>query len=181
MDEDNVLMRLVILLVPLSLASIGGGASILAGIERGVVGQYGWFSHEEFLNLFAVSRASPGPGTMLSTLIGWRLEGWTGAIVATLAVYVPSSILCYVVYRTTNLSRERNWYRILRTALAPVGTGLVIAGVINITRISGAGLSGLTMSFAAFFALLMFPRLPLPLMLVLGALISLALFRVSYM
>ncbi|WP_417721076.1 chromate transporter [Salipiger sp.] len=175
MDDDDFLLRLVLLLVPLSLVSFGGGSSILAGIERGAVGQFGWFDHDEFLSLFAVSRASPGPGTMLATLIGWRLQGWPGAVVATLAVYLPSSVLCYGIHRMTARGRDRRWFRILRTGLAPIGTGLIIAGVVNIVRISGAGPLGLAMSTGSFAVLLVWPGLPLPLLLLGGAVVALML------
>lgn len=173
--DTGILLRLVWLMVPLSLISIGGGASILAGIEEGVVFQYGWFDQSEFLDLFAISRASPGPGSMLITLIGWRLAGWIGALVATFAIFLPSSILCYLVYRTTNLSRGRRWFRILRTGLAPIGTGLVIAGVISIMRVSGAGILGLAMAFCTFALLLLWSKLPVPVLLLAGAGVTLAI------
>ena len=78
---------------------------------------------------------------MLGTLIGWKVAGWAGAIVATLALYLPSSLLCYGVLKATNAHRDKKWHRAAREGLAPVGTGLVIAGVIAIFRLSGGGVA----------------------------------------
>ena len=75
-------------------------------------------------------------------MIGWKVAGWAGAIVATLALYLPSSLLCYGVLKATNTHRDKKWHRAAREGLAPVGTGLVIAGVIAIFRLSGGGLFG---------------------------------------
>ena len=44
----------------------------------------------EFADFFALSRAAPGPGSMLVALIGWKIAGLTGALVATAALYLPA-------------------------------------------------------------------------------------------
>src|SRR5215831_7455519 len=82
-DDFRTLLALVLVFVPLSLLSIGGGASLLADMEHQSVGVQGWTTPREFADLFAISRAAPGPGTMLSTLIGWKAGGWAGAVTAT--------------------------------------------------------------------------------------------------
>ena len=94
-DDFRTLLTLVLVFVPLSLLSIGGGASLLADMEHQSVAVHGWTTAREFADLFAISRAAPGPGTMLSALIGWKAAGWTGAVTATIALYLPSSLLVY--------------------------------------------------------------------------------------
>ena len=91
----RVLLALIFVFGPLSLFSIGGGASLLAEIEHQSVAVHHWTTHREFADLFAISRAAPGPGTMLSTLIGWHVAGWPGALAATVALYLPSSLLVF--------------------------------------------------------------------------------------
>ncbi len=164
-DED--LVGLLAVFVPFSLMSIGGGASIIAGIQSDVVGVRGWITAREFVELFAISRAAPGPGTMLATLVGWHIAGWTGAAVASLALFLPSSLLCYAVFRLSNAHRERAWHRAMREGLAPVGTGLIIAGVISLLRLSEAVLLSTALAFGAGVLLLLFPRLS-PIALILG-------------
>jgi chromate transporter len=77
---------------------------------------------------------------MLVTLLGWKVAGWTGALVATLALFVPSSLLCYGVTRMWNHYRGRHWHTALESGLAPIGAGLILAGVFAIFRIAGAGI-----------------------------------------
>jgi len=85
-DEFRTLLALVVVFVPLSLLSIGGGASLLADMEHQSVTVHGWTTPREFADLFAISRVAPGPGTMLAALIGWKVAGWAGAVVATVAL-----------------------------------------------------------------------------------------------
>src|SRR6516162_802962 len=82
-DDFRTLLALVAVFVPLSLLSIGGGASLLADMEHQSVAVRGWTTPREFADLFAISRAAPGPGTMLAALIGWKAAGWAAAIIAT--------------------------------------------------------------------------------------------------
>lgn len=139
MRDDNPLLNLTAVFVPFSLVSIGGGPSIFAGIQHETVDERHWLTAREFVNLFAIARAAPGPGSMLSTLVGWTLDGWAGAIVATLALFVPSSLLCYFVVRIWHKHREKAWRQALEDGLAPVGSGLILAGILAIFRIGGSG------------------------------------------
>jgi chromate transporter len=175
--QDDPLLGLIMVFVPFSLISIGGGASIISGMENQVVTARGWLSSQEFLELFAISRAAPGPGVMLATLVGWKVAGWAGAIIASLALFVPSSLLCYGVFRWTNAHREKRWHRAVREGLAPVGTGLIIAGVISILQLSGGGLSAVLIAFAATAVVIFFPRVPALVIIFIGGLMALAFYQ----
>jgi len=138
--RENPLWSVLIVFVPFSLVSIGGGPSIFAGIQHQSVEVYHWVTARDFVDLFAIARAAPGPGSMLVTLIGWKVAGWTGALVATFALIIPSSLLCYGVARIWSHYRGRYWHTALETGLAPIGAGLILAGVFIIFRIAGSGL-----------------------------------------
>lgn len=137
--KDDPLLALIAVFVPFSLISIGGGPSIIAGIQHQTVDVQHWMSSREFVNFFAISRAAPGPGSMLTTLIGWHVAGWTGALVATLVLFVPSSIICYGVARIWRQHRGKRWHTALEQGLAPVGVGLILAGAVSILTIGHGG------------------------------------------
>jgi chromate transporter len=101
---------------------------------------------------------------MLVTLIGWKVAGWWGALVATLALFVPSSLLCYGVARIWNRHRGKLWHTALEQGLAPIGAGLLLAGVVAIFRVSGAGLAAWVVAIASAAVLAWRPRVH-PLML----------------
>jgi chromate transporter len=137
--KDDLPLTLLAVFVPFSLVSIGGGTSVIAGIQHQAVDVHHWVTAREFVDLFAISRAAPGPGSMLTTLIGWHVWGWSGALIATLALFVPSSLLCYGVALVWRRYRGARWHTALEEGLAPVGIGLVLAGVVSILRLSGGG------------------------------------------
>jgi chromate transporter len=174
-DDIRTLLALVLVFVPLSLLSIGGGASLLADMEHQSVTVQGWTTPGEFADLFAISRAAPGPGTMLSALIGWKAAGWAGALTATIALYLPSSLLVYGGARLWGRWRGSVWHTAVERGLAPIAAGLMLSGGIAVLRISPGGAAVWMAAVAATVLLLLWPRLhPLVLFAAGGALFGLA-------
>lgn len=167
--RSDLPLALAMVFVPFSLVSIGGGTSIIAGIQHQVVDVHHWMTAREFVDAFAISRASPGPGTMLATLVGWHVWGWTGALVATLALFVPSSLLSYGVACVWSRHRGKRWHTALEQGLSPVGSGLIFAGVVELLRISGGGLLSWGVAIASAIALALRPKLHPLLIFTIGA------------
>lgn len=141
-DDGSILWALVLLFAPLSFLSVGGAASVLAPIHNQTVHVHQWLTQLQFVELFAISRAAPGPGAMLVTLIGWKVAGWWGALVATLAMLIPCSIVLFAMTKVWNRYRGTAFHAALERGLAPVGAGLILAGAIAIMRASDAGWVG---------------------------------------
>ena len=141
--RDNPLIALILICAPLSLVAIGGAASIYAPLQQQVVDVQQWLSGKEYLELFAIARVTPGPGSMLTTLIGWRVAGLAGALVATIALYLPCSLLCFAAAHTWKRYRGSHWHTAIETGLRPIAAGLMIAGGVMILRIDGIRPAGL--------------------------------------
>ena len=156
--RDHPLLGLLVVFIPLSLLSIGGGPSILAGIQNAVSSRH-WMSERDFIDLFAIARAAPGPGVLLATLVGWKVAGIPGAIVASLALFVPSSIVYYAIARQWNAHRGKRWHNALELGLAPVAAGLILAGSLVILRASGGDPLLWTIAAASTALLLWVPKL----------------------
>ena len=173
-DDFRSLLALVVVFVPLSLLSIGGGASLLADMEHQSVAVRGWTTPREFADLFAISRTAPGPGTMLAALIGWKAAGWAGAVVATVALYLPSSLLVYGAARLWGRWRGSVWHAAVERGLAPVAAGLLLSGGIAVLRVAPGGPAVWAAAIIATVMLLRWPRLhPLVLFAAGGALFGL--------
>src|SRR5262244_3453671 len=164
-DDIRPLLALALVFAPLSLLSIGGGAALRGEIEHQSVGVHAWTTQREFADLFAISRAAPGPGTMLSTLIGWKVAGLPGALTATVALYLPSSLLVYGAARLWGRWRGSVWHTVVERGLAPIAAGLILAG----------GIAVWAAAIASTALILCWPRLhPLALFAAGGALFGLA-------
>lgn len=149
----HLIVQLIRVFAPLSFVTIGGGASILADVERQSVNVHHWVTPAQFLDLFAISRAAPGPGSLLVALIGFQVGGVAGALAASLAVFVPASILLYLLARLWRHYREATWMHAIERGLAPVAAGLVLAGVLSVLRIAEGGIMAWLVAALAFVAL----------------------------
>ena len=137
---EGRLLLLVGVFAPLSVISIGGGPSVFAEMQRQAVDVHGWMTNRDYVDLFAISRAAPGPGSLIAALIGWKAAGLAGAVVAALALYVPSSILMYAAGRVWHRGGSGRLRVAVEAGLRPVAVGLVFAGAWRVLQADGGGL-----------------------------------------
>jgi chromate transporter len=130
----NLLATLAGIFAQLSLLAFGGGVSILGEMQRQVVAVQHWMSAQDFAALYALAQAAPGPNMLVVTLIGWRVAGLPGALVATASLCAPSSVLTYYTASLWYRFRDAAWRRTLQAALMPVTSGLIMAGAALLAR-----------------------------------------------
>jgi chromate transporter len=133
------LLALILVFSPVSLLSFGGGQATIPEIQHQAVTVHGWLSNEQFADLYAISRAAPGPSTLIVALIGWQVSGFLGAVVATLAVFVPSSIVMFVGSAWWQRNEKSAARKAVEQGLAPVAVGLIFAGAVIVLNSAHAG------------------------------------------
>lgn len=130
----------------LGLLSVGGVQSVLPELQRLVVNVHQWMGGGEFAALVALGQALPGPNALFTILVGYRVAGALGAVVATLAFIVPTSLLTYALSSYAARGSRRRLRAILRTGLAPMTVGLVLAGGYVLAEDGGLGHAGLAIA-----------------------------------
>ncbi len=76
----------------------GGGYVLIPLIEGDAVEQFGWLTHQQFLDGVALGQTTPGPIVTTATFVGYMAASWVGAVVATIAVFLPSFV--FVLFGT---------------------------------------------------------------------------------
>ncbi|SDP38972.1 chromate transporter [Rhodoferax sp. OV413] len=163
---------LLAVFVPLSFLTVGGGQSIVADIHRQAVGVHGWMSDAQFLDLFALSRITPGPGSLLVTLVGWQVAGVGGALAASAAIFLPSSVLVFGLAHVWSRYRTRTLVRAIEAGLAPVAAGMILAASCTVLRAAEGGVWAWSVAALSTLAL-MWTRINPLLLLALGGLLFL--------
>jgi chromate transporter len=67
----------------------GSGLAIVPFLQSGVVDQHHWLTQQQFLDAVAMGLITPGPVVITATFIGYLIGGMTGALVATIAIFIP--------------------------------------------------------------------------------------------
>ena len=159
------LLALFVVFAPLSLLSFGGSNSVIADIAQQSVAIRHWTTAREFADLFALSRGAPAAAAALTALIGWKLAGLVGAVVATVSFYGPAAVLLFVVAKLWNRWKGSPWHAAIERGMAPIAGGLFLSGGIAVLRASPAGPAVWIAAGLATAALLYWPKLhPLPLL-----------------
>ena len=70
----------------------GSGYVLLAFMRNDFVHRLGWLSDRQLLDAIAVGQVTPGPVFTTATFVGYVLAGWTGAVLATVAIFLPSFV-----------------------------------------------------------------------------------------
>ena len=128
------LARLTWTFLWLSLICVGGGLGVVPELQRQVVERFHWVTAREFLDGYTLSQVTPGPGMLVSVFVGYRAHGFLGALLATAAMFLPTSILTALIARHWATIRDRPWALAAERALAPIGIGLMGAGAYTLAR-----------------------------------------------
>ncbi len=122
------MLQIALYFMLLSLVSVGGIPSVMPEMQRLVVDVQGWMSAQEFTQLFAVAQAAPGPNVLVTALIGWKVAGIAGGLLALGAFCAPAATLSYVVGGYWERMRDAPWRVASQRALVPISVGFVLSG-----------------------------------------------------
>jgi chromate transporter len=151
--SDSRLLSLALVFAPLSILSFGGGQAIVPEIQKQAVAVHHWVSDPQFADLFAISRAAPGPSTLIVALIGWQVAGFFGAVAATIGIFLPSSIVVYLVGAWWQRNKKSAIRKAIERGLAPVAVGLIFAGPVTVLSAAHAGVLALVTTATVCVAL----------------------------
>ena len=105
-----------------------GGAYGAIPLIRDVVLSYGWLSDEMLAYMIAVSESTPGPIMVnLATYIGSSQAGLAGALIATLAVVLPSFLIILLVTAILKTAIKNKYVQAVLRGLKPCVIGIVLA------------------------------------------------------
>ena len=110
----------------------GGGNVVLPLLQPAVVGP-GWITNDTFLAGYAAAQAVPGPLFTLSAFLGAAMipepNGWAGALVALVAIFLPSFFLAFVALGTWGVLRSRPAVQAVLRGVNAAVVGVLLAAL----------------------------------------------------
>lgn len=98
MKSKNTLWILFKSMFLLSACTFGGGFVIVSLMNKKFVEELGWLEEDEMLDITAITQSSPGPLPVnASVIIGYRIHGVTGSLVAILGTILPPMIIISLI------------------------------------------------------------------------------------
>jgi chromate transport protein ChrA len=116
-SESGSLVTLAAFFAVTSLFAVGGGNSVIPEMHRYAVDVQHWLSDRQFADSSALAQLTPEPNLIIVTLIGYHVAGIAGAVVATLAMCGPISVLAFIVGRASERLTGAAWHGALTRGL----------------------------------------------------------------
>lgn len=96
--KGKLLLQLFLSTLYISAFTFGGGFVIITFMKRKFVNELHWIDDEEMLDLAALAQSSPGAiAVNAAILVGWRVAGLAGMLVAVLGTILPPMCILTVI------------------------------------------------------------------------------------
>ena len=131
----KLLRQLFCSMFALSACTFGGGFVIVSLMKKKVVEERHWLEEDEMLDITAIAQSAPGPIPVnASVLLGFRLHGIVGALVAVAGTIFPPMVLLSLIAVFYDQFRSNP---IITTALTVMRAGVaavIFDVVINLAK-----------------------------------------------
>jgi chromate transporter len=133
-DSPVSLDRLFLVFLKIGAVLYGGGYVILAFLQNDFVERLGWLSQQQLIDAVSVGQVTPGPVFTTATFIGYVLKGVPGAVVATLAIFLPSFFFVAISHRYIERMRSSVWFSGLLDGVNAAAVGLMSGVTFQLAR-----------------------------------------------
>ena len=129
-DKKKVLRKLFFSTLYLSAFTFGGGYVIVTLMKQKFVDELHWIEEDEMLDLVAIAQSAPGAIAVNGAIVvGYKLAGILGALVAILATIIPPFLVITTISYCYTLIRDNVIVSRVMSGMQ-VGVGAVIASVV---------------------------------------------------
>jgi chromate transporter len=155
------------------LLVFGSGLVIVPFLKTQVVDQYHWLNNRQFLDSVAMGMMSPGPVVITATFVGYLLNGFAGALAATIGIFAGPVL--FTVLATPILLR---YHKHPGVAGFIRGVGVTVVGVlVGTTYLIGKEAIGdwltAVIAIVSLLAITFWKKLPEPVVILAGGIIGL--------
>lgn len=110
------------------------GYVLIPIMQRELVSNLHILTQKEFIDGLALSQLTPGPVTIIAALTGYRLVGVIGALTAIFAMFLPGTILMFLISKSYEKIKNSSFAQKILNTIIPVIIGLLIVTAWQISR-----------------------------------------------
>lgn len=131
-----ILLQLFWEFLKIGLFSVGGGMATLPFLYD-LSDKMGWYTYAQLADMVAVSESTPGPvGINMATYVGYTVGGFGGAVLATLGVLVPGTVIVLIIAGMLARFRGNRYVDAAFYGLRPASTGLIAAAGVSVIGVA---------------------------------------------
>jgi chromate transporter len=130
------LPTLALTFLEIGLVSFGSGYVLLAFLRADFVLGLHWMNDQQLVDAIAIGQATPGPVFTTATFLGYLFAGLPGALVATVAIFLPGFVLVPFLDRIVAAVERRPLAQGFVDGANAAAVGLICAVTLQLARAS---------------------------------------------
>jgi chromate transporter len=135
--EKTTVLDIFLEFLIIGATSFGG---VVPYLRNSLMSKRHWVDDKEFVELLSISQSLPGlNATNMAILLGDRLRGWMGAVVAILGVCLPGAAIMLGVGIMYRIHGDHNFVTAVLKGVAAAAAGLLLSTVIQLGKKSLSG------------------------------------------
>jgi len=154
LDQRLGLMSLIFLKV--GVLAFGGGYAMIPLLQWEMVDHLGWLSLRQFLDGILLGFVTPGPIIITATFIGFWIKGLAGAVVGTVAIFLPPILMIIFLTPLYQRLKEGRGMRLAIQGILSALVGMLVLVTLQLGRASLVDLPSWAIMAGAAVALIAF-------------------------
>jgi len=118
----------------MSLTLFGGGYVIVPAMQAVIVDGFHWLTVKEFSDAIAMGQITPGPVIITATFIGYRVAGFLGALVSTLAIFFPPGFVMILLSGFLKKIKDSNLIISIFKGMRPAIIGMIFSAAYTVGK-----------------------------------------------
>jgi chromate transporter len=127
-----LVLQVFLTFLRIGLISFGGVVGVLPVLEKMVVVDHAWLTHDAFYESYVLAQFVPGPNVALCPLIGYRIAGWPGFAAGFAGIYTPPLAIMGVTFALYRRYRGHPAVKRAERSLRPLVLGLLASSAVRI-------------------------------------------------
>jgi chromate transporter len=148
-----ILSKLFLFFIKVGSFIYGGGLVIIPFIENEVVSKLGWLTKTEFLAGIALGQVTPGPVVITAAFIGYKVFGFIGALVSTIAIFLPSFIFILIAAPYLKKLKDIPWIKAALKGVNAAVIGSILASIISLIPVAIIDLPTISIAVVGFVSI----------------------------
>ena len=133
-DGDGRLGELFLTMLKIGAVLYGSGYVLITFLDGEFVDRLGWLTQQQLVDAVAVGQVTPGPVFTTATFVGYLVAGFWGAVLATVAIFLPSFVFVGLLTRVVGWLRARGWTAAMLDGLNVTALALIVGVAIDLGR-----------------------------------------------
>ena len=167
---------LFLVFVKIGSVLFGSGYVLLAFLRADLVVRLGWLTERQLLDAVAVGQVTPGPVFTTATFVGYLLGGPSGALVATIGIFLPAFVFVAASGPLLPRVRRSAGARAVLDGVNVASLALMAVVTMQLARAALSGPTGVVLALASAVALVRF-KVSAAWLVLAGALVGFVLMR----